>query len=250
MSIKITKQQDQAQGAFAGGAILENKPVGFPQDGGEQKPFSNLFYWANAWSDNGGLIGEHPHKMFEIMSFVLEGEIEHYDSQLNGWLSLKKGDVQIIRSGSGITHAERLLAGGRMFQIWFDPNIQKTMSQPATYNDYKAEDIGSYEEGGITYKNFIGNGGPVKMDSEGVEINEITFSAGKHKIKLTGNKIHTYYFLEGKGTIDGENVEEHDFIIIENESEINIEAAMDSKLFSISVPQKLSHKTYIELVNN
>ena len=59
MAIQITSKEEQASGAFAGGTILENKPIGFPQDGGQQKPFSNLFYWANAWSDKGGLIGEH-----------------------------------------------------------------------------------------------------------------------------------------------------------------------------------------------
>ena len=152
MAIEITSKQEQAKGAFAGGAILENKPIGFPQDGGKQKPYSNLFYWANAWSDEGGLIGEHPHKLFEIMSFVLEGEIQHYDSKLNDWLSLNKGDAQIIRSGNGITHAERLMPGSRIFQIWFDPNIQKTVSKPASYNDYKAEEIPFVEKNGLKVK--------------------------------------------------------------------------------------------------
>ena len=72
MSVKITTKENQASGSFAGGVILENKPIGFPQDRGQQKPYSNIFYWANAWSDKGGLIGEHPHKMFEIMSFILD----------------------------------------------------------------------------------------------------------------------------------------------------------------------------------
>ena len=74
------------------------------------KPYSNLFYWAHAWSDKGSLIGEHPHKAFEILSFVLEGDIEHYDSKLRGWKPLQKGDVQIIRAGSGISHAEKINA--------------------------------------------------------------------------------------------------------------------------------------------
>ena len=96
MSIKIIPTPLQASGQFNGGAILENKPIGFPQDGGTQQPYSNLFYWANAWSDNGGLIGEHPHKMFEIMSFVIDGQIEHYDSKFDRWC--KKRDIKHIRS--------------------------------------------------------------------------------------------------------------------------------------------------------
>jgi redox-sensitive bicupin YhaK (pirin superfamily) len=250
MSIKITKQQNQAQGSFAGGAILENKPIGFPQDGGEQKPFSNLFYWANAWSDNGGLIGEHPHKMFEIMSFVIDGELEHYDNKFDRWLPLAKGDAQIIRSGSGISHAEKILGGGRMFQIWFDPNIQKTMSQPATYDDYKSDEMHYFEENGISTKNYIGSGGPIKMDSEGVEINEFTFPEGKHQMNLKADKIYTYYMLSGKGALNDENLSEHDFIIIEDETSVEITVESETRLFSIAIQNQLSYKTYIELVNN
>jgi len=250
MSVKITKKENQAFGSFAGGAILENKPIGFPQDGGAQKPYSNLFYWANAWSDNGGLIGEHPHKMFEIISFVLEGEIQHYDSKLNGWLSLSKGDVQIIRSGSGITHAEKINAGARIFQIWFDPNIKKTIEQPATYNDYKSDEIHRFEQDGISYKNYIGNGGPVKMDSEGVEINELFFSKGEHQLTLIENKIHSFYLLEGRLNVNSETMDKESFMIIENEKELKLNTENDARLFWIATPQKLSHKTYIEIVNN
>ena len=250
MSIKITSKKNQASGSFAKGAILENKPIGFPQDGGTQQPYSNLFYWANAWSDNGGLIGEHPHKMFEIMSFVIEGEIEHYDSKLNGWLTLSKGDAQIIRSGNGIKHAEKINKGSRMFQIWFDPNIKKTMNQPATYNDYKSVDMHYYQENNISYKNYIGNGGPVTMDSEGIEINELSLPKRNHHIILDVTKIHSYYVLDGEASIKGKGVLENDFIIIEDENEINILANSNVRLFSISTPKQLSYKTYTQIVNN
>ena len=250
MSVEITSKENQASGTFAGGAILENKPIGFPQDGGKQSPYSNLFYWANAWSDNGGLIGEHPHKLFEIMSFVIEGEIQHYDSKFDRWLSLNKGDAQIIRSGSGITHAEKLMEGGRMFQIWFDPNIKKTMLQDATYNDYKSEDMKYYEENGISFKDYIGNGGPIEMDSEGVFISELTIPIGNHQLKLDGSKIHSYYMLEGEASIEGKGFLEHDFIVVENEREINIVANTTTRLFKISVPQQLTYKSYLELVNH
>src|SRR3972149_10894032 len=100
--IKIYPKDRQAKGSFNFGKILEHKPIGFPQDGGELKPYSSLFYWAHAWSEGGGLIDQHPHKGFEIMSYVLKGEIQHYDNKLNGWKRLKAGDVQVIRAGSGI----------------------------------------------------------------------------------------------------------------------------------------------------
>ena len=50
MAIKIFKKDNQANGNFNGGEILEKKPIGFPQDGGKLRPYSNLFYWAHAWA--------------------------------------------------------------------------------------------------------------------------------------------------------------------------------------------------------
>lgn len=248
MAIKIIKKEEQASGAFAGGLILENKPIGFPQDGGDQKPYSNLFYWANAWSDKGGLIGEHPHKFFEIMSFVIEGEIEHYDNKHERWLNLNKGDAQIIRAGNGIVHAEKIKENSRMFQIWFDPNVQMTMSQPATYDDYKSVDMNYKEKDGLSYKNYVGNGGPIKMDSEDVEISEISFKKGVFNINLDADKIYSIYNLASKVEINGNNISEHDFLIAEEESELTIKAQLEGKLFSIATPKKVSHKTYNELV--
>jgi hypothetical protein len=248
MPVKIIKEKNQARGAFAGGLILENKPIGFPQDGGEQKPYSNLFYWANAWSDKGGLIGEHPHKFFEIMSFVIEGEIEHYDNKFDRWLPLSKGDAQIIRAGNGITHAEKIKEKSRMFQIWFDPNIQETMSKAASYNDYKSADMYYYQENGITYKNYIGNGGPIQMDAEGVVINEMTISSGAHTLKLDADKIYSYYLIRGELTIREKNINADDFFIVEAENELKIQVIKDVQLFVVANPKKLNHKTYSELV--
>lgn len=248
MSIQINKHENQAKGAFAGGLILENKPIGFPQDEGNQKPYSNLFYWANAWSDKGGLIGEHPHKFFEILSFVIEGEIEHYDNKFDRWLSLSKGDAQIIRAGNGITHAEKIKENSRMFQIWLDPNVQETMSKPASYNDYKSADMKYYKENGITYKNYIGNGGPITMDAEGVEINELVIPKGIYHLKLDENKIHSYYLITGKLTINDNGIDKDDFFIVEEENELNINVLENSKLFVVSNPKTLSHKSYSQLV--
>ena len=82
MAIEIIPKDQQASGQFNGGQIIENKPIGFPQDGGNVRPYSNLFYWAYAEAVEESTIGLHPHQGFEIMSFVLKGAIRHYDTKL------------------------------------------------------------------------------------------------------------------------------------------------------------------------
>ncbi|MBL8992055.1 MAG: pirin family protein, partial [Spirochaetia bacterium] len=135
MSIEVRRKQAQVPGGFNGGAILENRPL-IPGHGDKAKPFSNLFYWAHAWSDNGSLLGEHPHEAFEIMTFVLRGRIEHYDSHTKAWKPLEAGSAQIIRAGSGLSHAERFFPGSHIFQIWFDPNLEEAIQDPPSYDDY------------------------------------------------------------------------------------------------------------------
>ena len=67
---------------------------------------------------------DHPHRGFETVTYVLEGELEHEDSAGHRG-SLRAGDVQWMTAGAGIVHAEmpsRALReqGGRVhgFQVW------------------------------------------------------------------------------------------------------------------------------------
>ena len=121
--LEIVAKKSQAYGEFNNGEIIENKPIGFPSDGGKIKAYSNLFYWAHAKAKFDSKIGLHPHKGFEIITYVIDGEIKHYDTLIKKWINLKKGDVQIIQAGSGISHSEFLKKNSAIFQIWLDPNI-------------------------------------------------------------------------------------------------------------------------------
>ena len=73
--IKHYNISNQAYGEFNGGDIIENKPLGFPQDGGKLKPYSNLFYWAHASAKR--QYHGFASSRFEIMSIILKGNIQH-----------------------------------------------------------------------------------------------------------------------------------------------------------------------------
>ena len=66
MSIHIVRKAHQGYGQFNGGEILENKPISFPREGGELRSYSNIFYWAHAWSEEGSTIGLHPIKGLKL----------------------------------------------------------------------------------------------------------------------------------------------------------------------------------------
>jgi hypothetical protein len=216
---------------------------------GQLQPYSNLFYWAHAWSDKGSTIGEHPHRAFEILSFVIKGSIEHYDSHNRKWIPLKEGDVQIIRSGSGISHSEKINAHSELFQIWFDPDLNKTFGVAATYNDYEGASFPVKKENGFAVKVYTEGGTSFKMVTPGVNIKEVSFTAGEHEYKIGDGKVCSVYLIEGKITVGTSEVNANDFILAGDETSLKFSSPTSGRLFIIETPAKLTYRTYAERHN-
>ena len=245
MSIQRVKSHQQTKGAFDNNRILERKPIAFPQEGPIVKPFSTLFYWAYAWSDEGGLIAEHPHRGFEICSFIVRGEIEHYDSGQRQWIKLEAGDAQIIRSGNGITHAEKINPGGAFFQIWFDPDLEHSLQKPASYSDYPAALFPVETTNGATTKTIIGEGSPFELETP-VNVRQLDLQEGRQPVDLTPGYIAGIFLLEGQLQVDDLETEVGDFLLVQAENEIQTQVQSPARVFIVEVPEQAPYPTYAD----
>lgn len=95
-------------------------------------------------------VGEHPHRGFETVTIVYDGEVEHRDSTGNGGV-IGPGDVQWMTAAGGIIHEEYhspgfAKSGGpfRMVQLWVNLPAKDKMA-PAGYQGIVAADIPSVE---------------------------------------------------------------------------------------------------------
>ncbi len=75
--------------------------------------------------------GTHPHENMEIITYIIEGELEHRDSMGNGSI-IRPGELQRMTAGTGVTHSEFNPTGKptHLLQIWIIP---ETPGLPPSY---------------------------------------------------------------------------------------------------------------------
>ncbi len=160
----------------------------------------------------------HPHRGIETVTYMLEGEFEHEDST-GAKGKMKSGDVQWMKTGSGIIHSEMpAMNKGKLhgFQLWVNMPAKLKMNKP----DY------------------------IYIDSNKMQI---------HKDKYKKVKVIAGKFENAEGPIKGHNVEPLYFDIeIEKDKEFNFELPLrhNSFIYLINGEIKIGQKSHDKVKNS
>lgn len=106
----------------------------------EHTRFRSLRVMNEDWVSPGQGFGTHPHRDMEIVTYVLEGALEHRDSMGNGEV-LRPGEFQRMTAGTGITHSEfnpSETERTHLYQIWLFPE-QKGLTPSYEQKEFQAE---------------------------------------------------------------------------------------------------------------
>lgn len=201
-------------------------------------------------ANNRGLpFGPHPHKGFETVTFIIEGELVHKDS--TGYTSnIKTGGIQWMTAGKGIIHSETsseefIEKGGplEILQLWVNLPAKFKNTPPAYIGLQQREiPILSFDEGRATASLVSGMFGPFKapVQSPGnISLCSINFKKDG-RLELSVPEEHTilFYVIKGKLAVNGQEVEMHELVDFNKDGEtIAIKASEDALiLFGHAAP--------------
>lgn len=193
--------------------------------------------------NNYGLpFGPHPHRGFETLTFILDGDIMHQDTG-GGKDVIEAGGIQWMTAGSGLIHAELSSEkfkkeGGplEILQLWFNLPAKHKMAKP-NYIGLQKEAIPVVKEdnGKVKINVISGNwretNGPIPSISD-IHMASIELKAGgRFTITIAADRNIFFYVVRGAITVNNEKVEKLHLVEFANEGEeLTVEALEDSYL--------------------
>jgi len=194
-------------------------------------------------------LGPHPHRGFEPITFLIQGEQLHRDS-LGHESVVKAGDVQWTTAGRGIIHAEGptqefVKKGGTLegIQLWLNLPADKKMIA-ANYQHVKSEDFNvvQSEDGKVSIQivagEFHGKQGKISTQTA---VNAFIIDVedkGYYDFEINKDHQSLIYLLNGSVTVNGQEVlkqDENQLVELQQDGDgFSIQGNASSKLLFLS----------------
>ncbi|NEP13487.1 MAG: pirin family protein [Symploca sp. SIO2C1] len=176
----------------------------------------------------GAGFGTHGHRNMEIITYVLEGALEHKDSIGNGSV-IQPGDVQRMSAGTGIQHSEfnhSKTEPVHFLQIWLLPEIKGNSPSYAQQNFGLAKNPGNLQL--VAAKD--GRNGALKIHQD-VDLYAAVVQASDRISHILEPQRHAWVQVaRGEITFNGLSLKEGDGAALSEETEVVIEATKDAEV--------------------
>ncbi|HXR57346.1 MAG TPA: pirin family protein [Casimicrobiaceae bacterium] len=191
-------------------------------------------------------VGEHPHRGFETVTIVYQGEVEHRDSAGNGG-RIGPGDVQWMTAAGGLMHEEfhsqRFTREGgtmEMAQLWVNLPAKDKMSAPH-YQPIVAADIPAVDLPGeagrvrVIAGDFEGHRGPAETFTP-IDVYDVSLRAGKTAtFRLPDGHTTAIALLRGAITVNGTHANAASVVELERTgTEVRIDATENATFLVLS----------------
>lgn len=182
----------------------------------------------------GAGFGAHSHANMEILSYVLEGGLEHKDSLGNGSV-IVPGDIQRMSAGTGITHSEfnaSKTEAVRFLQIWIIPDRQGVMPS------YEQKHFDRAELGGQLRLIVDPEGGDGAVSIH----QDVQIFAGilapNHYLKhaIAPDRRAWIQVARGALTLNGNALQAGDGAAIQAEAQIELRASEEAEILLLDLP--------------
>jgi redox-sensitive bicupin YhaK (pirin superfamily) len=189
--------------------------------------------------NNRGLpFGPHPHRGFETVTFILDGELAHTDSG-GGESIIKGGGIQWMTAGSGLIHAELSPAafkrdGGPMeiLQLWVNLPSRLKMTRP-NYVGLQAADIPTFvTDAGVTVEpvsgRWQGRTAPIQSLID-VNLAVVRLPAGSSFVEpVAADRAVFLYVVKGQAEVAGTAVPQWTLAALGDGAAVEMTAASDA----------------------
>jgi len=176
----------------------------------------------------------HGHRDMEIITYVLEGVLQHKDSLGNGSL-IRPGDVQRMSAGHGVTHSEYNPSDRdtvHLLQIWIEPKFR------GIRHGYEQKEFPAEEKRGRLriIASPDGRDGSVAINQNATVMAALLAPAERVEYPLAKGRSAYLHLVRGRIEANGTLLETGDAASLRDEDGVRIEAKEDSEFLLFDLP--------------
>ena len=180
----------------------------------------------------------HPHRDMEIITYLIEGELEHKDNQGNHGV-IYPGEVQRMSAGSGIMHSEYNHSSEkplRLLQMWVFANKKGLQPSWEQKKFSKEERVNKLLPVVTSEKATVENALRIHQDAS-FYLSSLTVG-GKVEHKLNSGRKAYLFVIDGEIKLNGNIMQTRDAAMIEKENLLAIKAEKVSEIILIDLPER------------